>query len=114
MEKDILSRVIEVEKEIQDRLRVEKDRSLEFLEAVKREVEDRLAREEEILEENHAAAMEKAKTAARERANETLQKAEQRVEKYRQIEDSDLKNILMRRLSAILPTEEGGHRTRGG
>lgn len=114
MEKDILSRVIEVEKEIQERLRIEKDRSLEFLEAVKREVGDSLAREEEILKENRSAAIEKAKAAAREKAKETLQKAEQRAEKYRRIDDSDLKNILTRRLAAILPTEEGGPRTRGG
>jgi hypothetical protein len=46
MEKDILSEVIEVEKEIQKCLEVEKAKSHDWLEKVKKESEEELVREE--------------------------------------------------------------------
>ena len=51
MDDDILSRVVEVEREVQQRLDVEKKMSLDWIEKVKKEAEERVIAEEKKLKE---------------------------------------------------------------
>lgn len=107
MEKDILGKVIEVEKEIQERLRLEKSKSKEWLEGVKREVEEEIAREEERLKGTYNKAVEDARADAEKNASEIFRDAATLAERCHQISDETLKQIIMRHIITILPEEYG-------
>lgn len=103
MEKDILSRVIEVEKEIQERLRAEKERSVEWLEKVKREAEEAVASDEERLKESFENAKVCSAAGADRKAAEILRKAAEEEERISAISDETLGRIIMKHLALILP-----------
>ena len=105
MEKDILSRVIEVEKEIQEKLREEKGKSLEWLEGVKREAEEELAREEERLREYYQKTLDDTGAVAEKQAAELLRDSVLQAERLSGISDEILGRILLKYLPRILPEE---------
>lgn len=104
-EKDILSKVIGVEKEIQDRLMLEKEKSLEWLEKVKKEAEEAVSREEERLKGSFESAKMNLGTDAEKKAAEMLKKANAEAERISGISDETLGRILMRRVAFILPSD---------
>ena len=103
MEKDILSRVIEVEKEIQERLRTEKERSVEWLEKVKREAEEAVAGDEERLRESFEDAKACSVADADKKAAEIMRKAAEEEKRISAISDGTLGRIIMKHLALILP-----------
>ena len=103
MEKDILGGVIEVEKEIQERLKNEKKKSQEWLENEKRDAEKQLPLEETALKEAFQKAVEDAKLNAEHKASEVVNKAHADAEMLKGIRDETLKKIVSRHLHRILP-----------
>lgn len=104
-EKDILSKVIAVEKEIQEKLMLEKERSLEWLEKVKRQAEESISKEEAGLHESFENAERNSGTDAEKKAAEMLEKANAEAERISGISDETLGRILMRHVAFILPTD---------
>jgi vacuolar-type H+-ATPase subunit H len=104
-EKDILSKVIGVEKEIQERLMAEKERSLEWLEKVKKEAEEAVIAEERRLKESFEAAKSGSRAEAEKRAAEILRNAEAEAERISGISDESLGRIMMRHITVILPLD---------
>lgn len=107
MEKDILSKVIEVEKEIQERLREEKNKAHEWLEGVRKEIERDVSLQEEQLRDSYIKGKEDAKAEAEREAARIVEDAAALAERYRRISDEALEKIVMRHVLKILPS----HRT---
>ena len=105
MEKDILSKVIEVEKEIQERLREEKNKAHEWLEGVREEIEKGLSLQEEQLRESYTRGKEGAKAEAEREAARIVQDAAILAERYRRISDAALEKIVKRHVVKILPSQ---------
>ncbi|HXX81802.1 MAG TPA: hypothetical protein VEI46_09645 [Thermodesulfovibrionales bacterium] len=103
MEKDILSKVIEVEKEIQERLREEKNKAHAWLEGVKTEIEKDISLQEEQLRESYTRGREDAKAEAERKAAKIVKDAASLAERYRQISDETLEKIVKRHMVKILP-----------
>ena len=103
MQKDILSEVIEVEKEIQKCLEVEKAKSNEWLEKVKKESEDELVREEKKIKESLNKSIEVAKKEAELKATEIVKQTEARAERLAKLNDQTLVDIVGKQITRILP-----------
>jgi vacuolar-type H+-ATPase subunit H len=105
MEKDILTKVIEVEKEIQEKLREEKSKAHEWLEGVKKEIEKDISLQEEQLRELYTRGREDAKAEAEREAARVVQDAATLAERYRRIGDETLEKIVKRHVVKILPAQ---------
>jgi vacuolar-type H+-ATPase subunit H len=103
MQKDILSEVIEVEKEIQKCLEVEKEKSRDWLEKVKKESELELAREEKNIKESLNKSIEVAKKEAELNAAEIVKQTEARAERLAKLNDQTLVDIVGEQITRILP-----------
>ncbi|MGW8273083.1 MAG: hypothetical protein ACWGN7_06820 [Thermodesulfovibrionales bacterium] len=103
MEKDVLSEVIEVEKEIQQCLDEEKHRSKEWVLSVRNELEARLAREQEEMTSSADEKLNEACVQARAEAQSIVRGQEERASLLAPIPDSILREIIVRHLHTILP-----------
>jgi len=103
MQKDILSEVIEVEKEIQKGLEIEKAKSHDWLEKVKKESEEELAREEKNIKESLNKSIEIAKKEAELKAVEIVKQTEARAQRLAKINDQTLVDIVGKQITRILP-----------
>lgn len=103
MEKDILSEVIEVEKEIQKCLEVEKAKSHDWLEKVKKESEEELVREERTIKESLNKSIEFAKKEAELKAAEIVKQTEARAERLSKLNNDTLVGIVGKQIIRILP-----------
>jgi vacuolar-type H+-ATPase subunit H len=103
MQKDILSEVIEAEKEIQQRLEVEKAKSRDWLENVKKESEEKLVREEKNIKESLNKSIEVAKKEAELKATEIVNQTEARAERLAKVNDQTLVDVVGKQIARILP-----------
>ncbi len=106
MEKDILSAIVDVEEEIQERLVAEQRRAGAELCELAQELAKKASQQEELL----AAAMEQAVAAARieaqKRATAIVHHAEMRAEQLAGLSDGALEQFVMRHLDRILPGDD--------
>ncbi|HET6516555.1 MAG TPA: hypothetical protein VFG09_15485 [Thermodesulfovibrionales bacterium] len=100
---DILGEVIAVEKEIQRTLDREKGKSREWLDGVRKETEEKFAREEEKIKGAFAIALEQARKEADERAAMIVRDAEANARGLDNLEDDFLKKIIEKGIRRILP-----------
>jgi vacuolar-type H+-ATPase subunit H len=100
---DILSTVIEVEREIQERLDGEKKNSREWLERAKAETELTITREQERLAKVNEESISRAKEEAERRVAELLAKAELDADRISGITDELLRSVAERCLPRVLP-----------
>lgn len=105
MEKDILSRVIEVEREIQEKLREEKSKAMAWLEEVKKEAEEEIAREEERLKEYYEKTAADADAYAGKQAAELLRDSALEAERLAGISDETLTGMVLKYIPGILPAD---------
>ncbi len=105
MEEDVLSAVMEVEREIQDRLEAEKRKSREWLERVRAEAGRALAGSEERFKKSSEEAVADAVTDAESRAADLLSRATREAELLVDLSDEAMRKIMERYLPRILPGE---------
>lgn len=103
MDDDVLSKVVEVEREIQQRLDIEKKMSRDWIEQVKKEAEERIAAEEKKLQEEMRELLHKAKLDAEKGAAVIMHDAQEEAARLRDISDELLKKVIRKHLSHILP-----------
>ena len=103
MEKDILSEVIDVEREIQKCLDLEKIKSREWLEKVKKESEEELVLEEKKIREALNKAVENAQHEAESKAAAVVKKAAEEAERLKHLKNNTLLEIVERHINRILP-----------
>lgn len=103
MEDDILGKVVEVEKEIQNTIRTEKEKSRKWIENVRKDADKRLADTESELAESLEKAVERAKANAGSRASELLRNAEALAKTFQGLSDETLRAIITKHITSILP-----------
>ena len=103
MDDDILSKVVEVEREVRQKLDIERKMSQEWLETVKKEAEDRVLAEEIGLMKAVDEAMEDARSGAGEKTAAIINSAAKEAERIRGLSDGTLKETVLKHISLILP-----------
>lgn len=100
---DVLSTVIEVEREIQQRLDEEKKKSRERIEHATAEAERELAVEARRLTEAADASLSNARSTSDQEAAAVAEAARREAERIDRISDDTLRNAVRRYLARILP-----------
>lgn len=103
MEKDILTEVIEVEKEIQRCLEEEKRKSREWVHSVRSELEEDISRERAEMRSLSEERLREACTQARTEAESVVKSEKERASLLALVPDSTLREIAVRHLHLILP-----------
>jgi len=103
MEDDILSEVIEVEKELQRCLELERGKARERLEKIRIEAEQELASSEQEIQKSLRTSYEKTLEEARSKAASMVHDAEAKADQLAKLEDGRLINSIMKQLNGILP-----------
>lgn len=103
MDDDILSKVVEVEKEVQQRIGIEKDISHEWLENVKRDAEEKILREEKELKIALNEAIKKTNINSEKEAVEIIKNADKEADKLERLGNDILKKIILKHIYRILP-----------
>jgi vacuolar-type H+-ATPase subunit H len=102
MDKDILNEVIEAEKVIQQCIEVEQAKLLTWLDQVKRESSEVVAREENNDRELMTRALEDAKQSAEAKAKQVVDDAAKRTLRIEKLDDDTLTGIILKRMPRIL------------
>jgi len=105
MENDILTKIIEVEREIQERLVAEERSAGTLLCSLRQDLEEEARREEERLAAARREAESTARVEAEERASAILQRAGIRAGQWAGLDDGTLERCIMGHLVRILPGE---------
>lgn len=103
MEKDILSEVIEVEREIQYCLEQERIKVRDWLENVKKESSDELARSEREIRDAYDRSLDEIEQEAAVKAAEITREAERLAERFRTLDEDTLRGIAKKQIAKILP-----------
>ena len=103
MEDDILSKIVEVEKEIQKRLEIERNTTQEWLEKIKKDTEKELIMAEKELKESLNKAVQDAKSNAEKKASEYLLDAQTKAKRLEKLSDEILKTVILKHIIRILP-----------
>jgi vacuolar-type H+-ATPase subunit H len=103
MGNDILHEIIAVETEIQGKIEIEKEKTDELVEKVKRDAEDEIVREEDRLKESGAQALKEALADAEMKASDILEKAIAKAEMLKRFDSESLGEIILERIILILP-----------
>lgn len=103
MEKDILSAIVDVEKEIRKLQSEERAKAEKRLEEVKREIGEEIAGEEKRLQEAMRDAVARAGSEAEKKAAALLEEAEARAERLGRLDDESLMVIIEKHIATLLP-----------
>jgi vacuolar-type H+-ATPase subunit H len=102
MDKDILNDVIEAEKEIQHCIEGEEGKLRTWLDQVKRESSEAVAREENNDRDLMIRALEDAKQSAEAKAKQVVDDAAKRSLRIEKLDDGTLTGIILKRMPRIL------------
>ena len=103
MDDDILGKVVEVEKEVQQRLEIEKKMSQEWLKKVKKDAEEKVVAEEAEIKEAFNVALKNAKLNAEKRVAAIIKDANEEAERLKGLGDEILKKAILKHITVILP-----------
>jgi hypothetical protein len=103
MEKDVLSQVIDAEKEIQKCLEAEKVQVREWIDSVRKESEETFLREQQRIGESLERSVAATAAQAEATADEVVRTAAAAAERLGQLGPETLRALLARRISVILP-----------
>ncbi len=103
MEKDVLSQVIEAEKEIQKCLESEKVKVREWIEAVKKESETDFRAEERAIKESFDLSLAESARQAEAKAGEITDAAGKSAGRLGHLRPETVQSIVEKRIDKILP-----------
>jgi hypothetical protein len=103
MERDILSQVIEAEKEIQQCLDLEKIKARQWLERVKKECEEEFIREDKNIKESLERSTAEAAREAGVKAAGAVSQATAASERLGRLQPELLSRIVAKQITGILP-----------
>jgi vacuolar-type H+-ATPase subunit H len=103
MDKDVLSEVIEVEKDIQKSLELEKGKSCLWLEQARKDLKEEYAREEQNIAASLKRFTEEAKRDSEIKAAEILKETMRINSRFAAVNDRTLSGIVENHIHKILP-----------
>ena len=105
MEEDILGKVLEVEKEICQRLDTEKKKADKWLEKAREDAEREVDRTKKEMEGSLDAAIAEAGAVSAKKASRMIEDASLSAEGLERLGTEKLREIILRHISTILPGE---------
>lgn len=105
MERDMLSKVLDTEREIQAKIESEKKRHEEKIEKAGKEAGERVLQEEAALREQLEKSVREAEEIAKGKAADIMEAAGRRAETLRSLSDDALQRIVMKYIDSILPRD---------
>jgi vacuolar-type H+-ATPase subunit H len=103
MEEDILSKVVEVEEEIKQRLEIERKKSRAWIDKMRNDAENEIIAAESGLKESLESVINNAKKNYEEKASKILKNANLKAERFEGLSNEILKGIIKKHISRILP-----------
>lgn len=100
-----MSEVVEIERKIKERLEIEQNKSKEWLDTVRGDGEKEVLAEESVLKKSMERVITEAQAQARDRADEIVKGTKALLENLEQLTDEELKVILRKYTTRILPEE---------
>ena len=105
MESDILAKIIQAEREIHTKIETARKTGEELIHTLKEELEERIVQEESLVRDQCKRSLEEAALPAQKKASTILAAATRKAEKFRELDDEVLKQIIMKYIIRILPGE---------
>jgi vacuolar-type H+-ATPase subunit H len=106
MERGLLARVVEAEREILAKIESAKKGCDERLDEARRKSEERIALEKALIQEENERSLQEAEEIAGERAAKILETAGNSAARLRSLSDETLEQIAIKYLNRILPEED--------
>ncbi len=103
MGRDVLNEVIDVERDIRERLLAEKKKAGEWVDEVKKKAEKDILSEEERIKKLFEQAIKDARLDAEKKAHEIIADADKKAERLAAISDEFLIKIIRKHIIRILP-----------
>lgn len=103
MENDILHTIISVEREIQERLAAEEEQASQMLDRLQNELDEAARREEERLAASLLQSVARARLSAREQGEALLQAAAAKAQRLDRLDDQTLERFIGKRLGSLVP-----------
>ncbi|MCL4457020.1 MAG: hypothetical protein M1147_07915 [Nitrospirae bacterium] len=103
MERDVLNEVIDVERDIRERLLAEKKKAGEWVDEVKKKAEKEILLEEERIKKLFEQAIKDARLNAEKKAHEIIADANEKAERLAAISDEFLIKTIRKHIIRILP-----------
>jgi vacuolar-type H+-ATPase subunit H len=103
MERDMLNEVIEVERDIHERLLAEKRKAGEWVDEVKKKAEKDILLEDERIKKLFEQAIKDARLDAEKKAHEVIVDANEKAERLAAISDEFLIKTIRKHIIRILP-----------
>jgi len=110
MEDDVLRKVVEIEKEIQQKLGKEKLKAGQWLKKIRAEAEKEVSRIEDALKKSFADELEAIKNQAQQRAAEIVKAERKKAAILEKTGDDIVRKIVSRHLKQILPGEKSDYK----
>jgi len=105
MERGLLDKIIEAERQILAKIESEKKKCDERLEEARRKAEERIAKEKAAMLEQYERAVREAEEAAGKRASGIMEDVSQRADRLRELPDEALQRVVITYINGILPRE---------
>jgi vacuolar-type H+-ATPase subunit H len=105
MERGLLNKVVEAEREIQAKIESEKKRCDEQLERARLKADERVRQEEAFLLEQCAGSVREAEENARKKAADIVENAARRAEKLKGLSDEALQKVAMKFIGIIMSVQ---------
>ncbi len=103
MEEDILSAILGTEKEIEELVGTEREKTAQWLESEKRAIEREMEAEARKLRDSLDANVEEARKAAEKRAAAIVEQAAEQRRLLSELDDGTLERIISEHIARILP-----------
>ena len=103
MENNILREIIDVEKDIQQSLDLEKLKMREWLDTRKKEIKNDAAKQEQTILQSYQHAHDNAEQEAAKSASELFEQSKRQTDRLAQVENDILVKIVTNHLNKILP-----------
>jgi|PlaIllAssembly_1097288.scaffolds.fasta_scaffold1192679_2 vacuolar-type H+-ATPase subunit H len=105
MERGLLDKIVEAERQILAKIEAEKKKCDERLEDARRRAEERIAREKALMLEQCERAVREAEETAGTTASGILEDVKQRADRLRELPDEALQRVVITYIKNILPRE---------
>jgi vacuolar-type H+-ATPase subunit H len=105
MERGLLDKIVEAERQILAKIEAEKKKCDERLEDARRKAEERIAKEKALMLEQYERAVREAEETAGQTASAIIEGVKQRADRLRELPDEALQRVVITYIKNILPRQ---------
>jgi vacuolar-type H+-ATPase subunit H len=105
MERGLLDKIVEAERQILAKIEAEKKKCDERLDDARRKAEERIAKEKALMLEQYERAVREAEETAGKTASAIIEGVKQRADRLRELPDDALQRVVITYIKNILPRQ---------